>query len=232
MDEETSRSMQLAMLATAASFVVSLVAYAMMTIFSPISSYIGYANFIQVLIVAMIIQFIVMPVLLTFFVNDAGELENFTKEGPMEKAWLVNAIGLLIMIAGGVFLGIGLAELFTGWTIPSGTAFGIALTTMTWGMLLQAAGFGFPVFFFLYAKSLAKSIIPFKNDELASDKIGIVFSIAILGPPVVLVASPVFGTLVAGLIGIAANGIGVVWMLVYFMAIKRRELPDIPEDND
>jgi len=224
--------MRLAMLATAASFVVSLVAYVMMAVFSPISSYVGYANFIQILIVAMMIQFIVMPVLLTFFVNDAGELENFTKEGPMEKAWLVNTIGVLIMIAGGVFLGLGLAELFTGWTIPTGTAFGIALTTMAWGMLLQAAGFGIPVFYFMYSKSLARTIIPFKKDELTSDKLGVVFSIAILGPPAVLVASPVFGTLVAGLIGIVANGIGIAWMALYFMAIKKRELPDIPEDND
>ncbi len=220
------------MLATAASFVVSLVAYVMMAAFSPISSYVGYTNFIQVLIVAMMVQFIVMPVLLTFFVNDAGELENFTKEGPLEKAWLVNSVGVLIMIAGGVFLGLGLAELFTGWTTPEGTAFGIALTTMAWGILLQAAGFGIPVFFFLYSKSLARSMIPFKKDELTSDKIGIIFSIAILGPAAVLVASPVFGTLVAGLIGIVANAIGVVWMLASFMAIKKRELPDIPEDND
>ncbi len=150
----------------------------------------------------------------------------------MEKAWLVNTIGVLIMIAGGVFLGLGLAELFTGWTMPEGTTFGLALTTMVWGIFLQAAGFGIPVFFFLYSKGLARSIIPFKKDELMSDKIGIIFSIAILGPPAVLVASPVFGTLVAGLIGIVANGIGVAWMLAYFMAINRRELPDIPEDNN
>ncbi|MBN2153956.1 MAG: hypothetical protein JW839_21040 [Candidatus Lokiarchaeota archaeon] len=233
MDEETSRSMRLAMLATAASFVVSLVAYAMMAAFSPISTYADYDAFIRVLIVAMMIQFIVMPVLLTFFVNDAGELENFTREGPLEKAWLVNSIGVLAMIIAGALLGLALAEFYTGWSaIDPGTVFGQALATMTWGMLLQAAGFGVPVFYFLYSKSLARSMIPFKKDELASDKIGIVLSIAMLLPPATLVAAPVFGTLVAGLLGIASNAIGVVWITAYFMAIRRRELPDVPEDSD
>jgi hypothetical protein len=234
MDAETSKSMRLAMLATAASFVVSLVAYASMAAYSPIFTYADYDNFIRVLIVAMMIQFIVMPVLLTFFVNDSGELENFTRKGPLEKAWLVNSIGVLAMIIAGVLLGLAMAEFYTGWNAPvdPGLVFGPALITMTWGMFVQSLGFGIPVFYFLISKMLAREAIPFKKDEQNSDKIGIIFAMLLILPPAALVMSPVFGTLVSGILGIVANAVGVTWMVLYFLAIKHRDLPDIPEDTD
>jgi hypothetical protein len=234
MDKETSRSMRLAILATAASFVMSIIAYIRVLEFSPITAYPQYDNFIRYLIVAMMVQFIVLPVLLAFFVNDSGELENFTKKGPMEKAWLVNSIGVVIMIGAGVLFGLALADSYTGWTAPIDPAslFGVAIIKMTWALFIQAAGFSIPVFYFLISKRLARDIIPFKKDELNSDIVGIFFSIVFLLPPATLVASPIFGTLVAGVLGIVASALGVVWALAYFLAIRKRDLPDVPEDKD
>jgi hypothetical protein len=234
MDIETSRSMRLTMLATAASFVMSIIAYIRVLAFSPITAYPEYDNFIRYLIVAMMVQFIVLPVLLAFFVNDSGELENFTKEGPMEKAWLVNTIGVVIMIVAGIILGLALADTYTGWNPPAdlGAVFGGAIIKMTWAMFIQALGFSVPVFYFLLSKRFAKGIIPFKKDELTSDALGIIFSIMFVFPPAMLVVSPVFGTTAAGMFGIFANVIGVAWTITYFLAIKKRQLPDIPEDND
>lgn len=222
------------MLAAAASFVMSIVAYARLLAFSPISSYPEYDNFIRYIIVAMMVQFIVLPVLLAFFVNDSGELENFTKEGPMESAWLVNTIGVVAMIVAGIVLGLALADMYTGWNPPvdPGALFGGAIIKMTWAMFIQAAGFSMPVFYFLSSKRLAKGIIPFKKDELHCDALGIIFAIFFIFPPAVLIASPVFGTVAAGMLGVLANGIGVAWMVTYFFAIRKRELPDVPEDDD
>jgi len=84
----------------------------------------------------------------------------------------------------------------------------------------------------LISKRLARDIIPFKKDELKSDIVGIFFSIVFLLPPATLVASPIFGTLVAGVLGIVASALGVVWALAYFLAIRKRDLPDVPEDKD
>ncbi len=233
MDEETSRSMRLALLATAASFVMSIIAYIRVLAFSPITAYPQYDNFIRYIIVAMMVQFIVLPVLLAYFVNDSGELENFTKEGPMESAWIVNSIGVVIMIVAGVVLGLALADMYTGWIAPidPGAVFGGAVVKMTWAMFIQAAGFSIPMFYFMTSKRLAKHAIPFKKDELNSDALGILFSVMFIFPPALLVASPIFGTTAAGLFGIMASGFGVLWAISYFLAIGKRDLPDIPEDT-
>ncbi len=232
MDEETSRSMRLALLATAASLIMSIIAYIRVLAFSPINTYANYASFIQYLIVAMMVQFIVLPVLLAFFVNDSGELENFTKKGPMESAWIVNTIGVVIMIVAGVVLGLAIADSFTGWTYSDpGAVFGAVIAKMTWAMLIQAAGFSIPVFYFMFSKRLARDQIPFKKDELNSDALAIIFAIMFVFPPVILIASPVYGTIAAGLLGVIASGFGVLWAIAYAIAIRNRALPDIPEDS-
>lgn len=224
--------MRLALLATAASLVMSIIAYIRVLAFSPINTYANYENFIQYLIVAMMVQFIVLPVLLAFFVNDSGELENFTKKGPMETAWIVNTIGVVIMIVAGVVLGLAIADSFTGWTYSDpGAVFGAVITKMTWAMFIQAAGFSIPVFYFMFSKRLARDVIPFKKDELNSDALAIIFSIMFVFPPVILIASPVYGTIAAGLLGVIASGFGVLWAITYAISIGKRALPDIPEDS-
>nr|MDO8113494.1 hypothetical protein [Candidatus Sigynarchaeota archaeon] len=231
MDEETQRSMRLAMIAVAASFGISLVSYILMAA-NPVGTYADYDKFIRIVIVSTVIQFVVLPVLLTFFVNDSGELENFTKKGPMETAWLVNAIGVLVLIIAGALLGYAFSLFYFGWNPPSdpGSVLGTGLIIMTWSMFLQSLGFCVPVFYFMISKRLAKGVIPFKKNELLSDFIGLAFSVLLPIPAVILVISPVYGTVSASIFGIVASGIGIAWMVLYIIALKDRKLPDIPED--
>jgi len=88
------------------------------------------------------------------------------------------------------------------------------------------------LFYFMISKRLAREVIPFKKNELISDIIGIVFSLLLPIAPAVLVVSPIYSTILASIFGILAFGVGFVWMIAYYLAIKVRELPDIPEDSE
>ncbi|MHA1680669.1 MAG: hypothetical protein ACTSUE_06660 [Promethearchaeota archaeon] len=231
MDIETTKAMRLAILGTGASFTIMLVAYAKMVLAGPTSSYSDYESFFRFLIVSTMIEFVMLPVLLAFFVNDAGELENFTKTGIIEKAWLVNTIGVVVQIIAAVILGYALASMFAGFSFAGdlGIIYGNAIRLMTVSMVIQSLGFAIPVFYFLLAKYTARKEIPFQKIENISDIIGIIFTITFSIPPTIILASGL-ATSTCGMFGIVSTVIGISWIATSFVSNLKRELPDIPED--
>lgn len=238
MDIETQNSLKLAVLAMLGTLVFSLVAYAIMAMQLPVFldesiSLADYQPFLKILIAANIIQFVMQPVLLTFFINEAGELENFTKTGLIENAWKVNAIGVLIIIIGAGIMGWAMASMFPGWdlmTITDPSVFyGNAIKMMNWSMFVQSLGFGIPVFYFLLSKYLAKDEIPFSKKENLSDLVGIVYAVVSCIPAVILAISALSSP-IAGIFGIISTFVGILWCIVLFMALMQRDLPDVPED--
>ncbi len=224
--------MRFALLGTCASLMFSIIAYAIMGSFSPISTYASWDQFLRPVIIATMIQFVVLPVILVFLVNDAGELENFTKEGLLEFAWLVNTVGVIVMIVAGAMLGYAFSLAFVGWSPPPdpAAAFANSLKFMTWSMFIQNLGFAVPVFYFSFSKLLARKGIPFKPVEKIADILGMAFSALLPVASGLLAASPIYMTLQASAFGIIAMGIGCAWAVLYFFSLRGRELPDIPED--
>ncbi|MHA1791237.1 MAG: hypothetical protein ACTSVI_01250 [Promethearchaeota archaeon] len=236
MDRETSIGMKLTVLGAGISFIISLIAYIKMSLLLPEQMAMSialadYQSFLNILIAATIIQFVILPVLLTFFINDSGELENFTKQGLIEDAWIVNIIGVITMIVSGGIMGWAMSSLFVGWKpiADPQSVYAPAIRLMNISWFIQVLGFGIPLFYFLLSKILAKKEIPFKKNETIADFIGLIFSILIIIPPALLIISNL-NIGIAGLFGIMAVCIGVVWCLLYYVALDKRELPDIPED--
>ncbi|MBD3185862.1 hypothetical protein GF325_03450 [Candidatus Bathyarchaeota archaeon] len=231
MDIETMKGMRLSILGTGASFIVSLIAYIMMASSGPASSYSDYESFLRMLIVATMIQFVVLPVLLAFFVNDAGELENFTRTGLIEKAWLINTIGVIVQIAAAVLLGYAMASMFVGFseTPDPGIIYGNMINMMTTSQLIQSLGFSIPVFYFLLSKYMAREKIPFKKIEQISDIIGILFSVVMPLPSIIIFSSGL-AVGICGMLGIISMIIGITWIATRFQSSLTRDLPDIPED--
>jgi hypothetical protein len=231
MDIETQKSMKLAVVGAGIAFIISIFSNLIM-IATPVSSIPDYNGFLRIKIISMMIQFVILPVLLVFFVNDSGELENFTKKGLLEDAWKVNTIGVIVMIIAGALLGVSLASMFLGWDpIPPDRAviYGPAINLMCWAEFVQRLGFAIPVFYFLMAKSMAKDEIPFEDRELLSDKVGIVFSMLLPISSALLIIDKMI-TLAAGILGLATMCVGLVWVFLYLIALNKRDIPDIPED--
>ncbi|MHA1369745.1 MAG: hypothetical protein ACTSRA_08545 [Promethearchaeota archaeon] len=236
MDIETQRGMIVALIGTCVIFTLCAITYIFMATLFPQElahevSYNSYGRFLKYLIASNIIKFVMLPVLLTFFINDAGELENFTRKGLIERAWLVNIIGVIIMIFSGVIMGLAMASFFTGWEPVEDPAsiVGPAIRQMNVASLIQAIGFGVPLLYFMISKIQSKDKIPFIKVERISDVFGLIFSMIFLIPHFLLTISIIHvGT--AGILGCFSSAMGIVWCAVYAYAIHKRELPDVPED--
>ncbi|MFX0101150.1 MAG: hypothetical protein ACFFCS_16360 [Candidatus Hodarchaeota archaeon] len=237
MDIETQTSMRYAVIGAAISFGISLIAYCIMVTLLPHylsggDMYLAdYSSFLRILIMANIIQFVMLPVLLTFFINDAGELENFTKTGLIENAWKVNVLGVFIILVGAGIMGWAMASMFPGWGIVGdpNAVYGNAIKLMNASMLIQSLGFGMPVFYFLLSKYMARDEIPFTKMEIRADLIGIVFSVIMFVPAVIMTVSAIAFP-IAGVFGIISTIVGIFWCMLLFIALKQRDLPDVPED--
>lgn len=235
MDRETAIGMRVAMAGAIVSFIISMIAYGIMAAASPISSYVDYDSFIRTIVMASVVQLVVLAVLLVFFLNDAGELENFTKAGLLERAWLVNTLGVITLVGAGALLGYALSAMFLTWEewlalVDLAAVYGPVVRLLAWSIFIQQLGFALPVLYFLLAKRQARASIPFSALETRGDVLGIAFTVSLPVPGTLLVISCILNTLLAGIAGIVSMALGIAWLVLHSLALKSRNLPDLPED--